>query len=88
MYPYLQWMLEIFHNTEKIIISLHPTIKLKKWTVKLQTTYSWWSFREWGIGICSLELSFWAFLLRWIQMQVMAKAWVDWGLLMSGTGIN
>lgn len=40
------------------------------------------------MGICSLELSFWAFRFRWIQMQVMAKEWVDWGLVMSGTGIH
>lgn len=50
--------------------------------------YSWCSFKEWGMGICSLELSFWALRFRWIQMQVMAKEWVDWGLLMSGTGIH
>lgn len=55
---------------------------------KTPQTHSWWSLREWGMGICNLELSLWAFRFRWIQIQVIANACVDWGLLMSGTGMH
>lgn len=50
-------------------------------------TYSQCSCRACGVGRGGLMVSVWAFLLRWIQIQVAATPWVDWALVTSGIGI-
>lgn len=51
-----------------------------------ETAYSKWPDKAGGNLLCKLTCSNWAFFIKWIQMHVIANAWVELALVTSGNG--